>query len=117
MQKYLEQYTKGQAHHEIVLDAEAKNAFNTIKEVIECCPKLFFLTDTDPIIVYTDASTYDMGGYVTQLVTQYDGKLFLKKTHTVYESIVYYITVEMGYTPKGSIYISLSIVLEVDRSP
>ena len=75
LQKYLEQYTKRQAHHVIVLDAEAKNAFNTIKEVIECCPKLFFLTDTDPIIVYTDASTYDMGGYVTQLVTQYDGKL------------------------------------------
>ena len=74
LQRYLEQYTKRQAHHVIVLDAEAKNAFNTIKEVIECCPKLFFLTDTDPIIVYTDASTYDMGGYITQLVAQYNGK-------------------------------------------
>jgi len=74
LQKYLEKYTKRQAHHEIVLDAEARTAFNTIKEMIECCPKLFFLNETGPSFVYTDACTYGMGGYVTQLVTLDDGK-------------------------------------------
>jgi hypothetical protein len=73
LQKYLGDYTKRYALHAIALDAEARDAFETVKEMIQNCPKLFFLNDTDEIIVYTDASNYGAGGYVTQLVTDDSG--------------------------------------------
>ena len=57
-----------------MFDAKATTAFHTLQDLIESCPNLFFLNDPDPFIVYADASTYDLGGCVTQLVTQPDGK-------------------------------------------
>ena len=43
LQRYLENYSKTCALHAIALDAEAVHAFETIKEMIQNCPKLFFL--------------------------------------------------------------------------
>ena len=74
LQRYITNYTKRDGNKLITLDAEATQAFQTIKSRIEKCPKLFFLDDTSPIILYTDASGYGMGAYLAQVVKTSDGK-------------------------------------------
>ena len=39
------------------------------------CPKLYFLNQDLPIILYTDASDYAHGAYLCQVQTQTDGSL------------------------------------------
>ena len=39
-------------------------AFEKIKELIAISPKLFFMHDTAPIVLMTDASDYGVGGYL-----------------------------------------------------
>lgn len=43
-------------------------AFEQIKKEIENCPTLFFMDDTSPVYLHTDASDYGIGGYVFQIV-------------------------------------------------
>jgi transposase InsO family protein len=50
---------------------EGEAAFVKIKGLISQCPMLYFLNDTDPITLMTDASDYGIGGYLFQKV---DGK-------------------------------------------
>jgi transposase InsO family protein len=64
-------------------------AFATVKEAIQKCPKLFFLDENTtryPIILYTDASDYGIGGAVFQLM---EGKelpiAFMSKTLSAQE--------------------------------
>jgi transposase InsO family protein len=75
LQRHLLSYTKRDAHKPLTLDDEAIAAFHKVKEMIEHCPKLFFLDDVSPIVLYTDASTYGMGGHLVQRVKQDDGKI------------------------------------------
>lgn len=42
-------------------------AFEDIKQAIHECPKLFFMDDVSPIILYTDASNYGVGAYLCQV--------------------------------------------------
>jgi transposase InsO family protein len=51
---------------------EAHNAFIAIQKAIDECPTLFFVDDTSPITLQTDASDYGIGGYLFQ--TTIDGK-------------------------------------------
>ena len=39
-------------------------AFEKIKELIAISPKLYFMHDTAPIVLMTDASDYGVGGYL-----------------------------------------------------
>jgi len=39
----------------------------SLKRAIHTCPKLFFLDDTLPIYLHTDASKYGMGAYLFQI--------------------------------------------------
>ena len=50
---------------------EGRTAFHKIKDAINNCPMLYFIDDTSPIIVETDASDYGVGGVCYQVV---DGK-------------------------------------------
>jgi hypothetical protein len=50
---------------------QRRKQFNKVKEIVNEMQELYFLNDTDPIKVYTDASDYAIGGYVCQVV---DGK-------------------------------------------
>ena len=43
-------------------------AFERIKELIAGSPKLYFIHDTAPIVLMTDASDYGVGGYLYQTV-------------------------------------------------
>jgi hypothetical protein len=43
-------------------------AFEKIKELIAMSPKLYFIHDTAPIVLMTDASDYGVGGYLYQTV-------------------------------------------------
>ena len=43
-------------------------AFEKIKELIAISPKLYFMHDTAPIVLMTDASDYGVGGYLYQTV-------------------------------------------------
>jgi len=49
-------------------NAEAKIAFEHIRQLINDCPTMFFLTDTDPIYLHTDASDYGVSGYLFQVI-------------------------------------------------
>ena len=72
LQKYLHNYTKHLARHPIQIDEEGQHAFATIKSLIECCPKLFFLDDNSPIYLNTDASSYGVGGNIYQLTNDHE---------------------------------------------
>ena len=50
---------------------EGEDAFENIKRLISISPKLYFLHDTAPIVLETDASDYGVGGYLYQTI---DGK-------------------------------------------
>jgi RNase H-like domain found in reverse transcriptase len=45
-----------------------EKAFTDIKDLISKSPTLYFISDTAPIILMTDASDYVVGGYVYQLI-------------------------------------------------
>ena len=47
---------------------EGTLAFERIKELIAVSPKLYFIHDTAPIVLMTDASDYGVGGYLYQTV-------------------------------------------------
>jgi hypothetical protein len=60
---------------------EGEEAFLDIKKAIDECPRLWFMDDTSPIFLATDASNYGIGAYLYQIR---DGKevpiMFLSKT-------------------------------------
>jgi transposase InsO family protein len=68
LQVHLGNYSKREQHSPLHLDTAAHTAFNLLKERIQNCPKLFFVDDHSPIHLYTDASTYGIGGYLVQMV-------------------------------------------------
>jgi RNase H-like domain found in reverse transcriptase len=45
-----------------------EKAFTDIKDLISKSPTLYFISDTAPIILMTDASDYGVGGYLYQLI-------------------------------------------------
>jgi hypothetical protein len=47
---------------------EARVSFHSIKEAINNCPMLYFIDDTSPIFVETDASDYGVGGVCYQMI-------------------------------------------------
>ena len=47
---------------------EASEAFIELRMAINNCPKLFWMDDTSPIFLETDASDYGFGAYLYQLV-------------------------------------------------
>ena len=56
-------------------------AFNKIKQAINDCPKLYFLDDTSPVYLYTDASDYGIGAYLVQVVQNVEHPImFLSQT-------------------------------------
>ena len=52
----------------IVWTPEAVLAFDKVKQLISVSPKLYFIHDTAPIVLMTDASDYGVGGYLHQTV-------------------------------------------------
>ena len=52
----------------LVWNDDAANAFENIKSLISRSPMLYFIHDTAPIILMTDASDYGVGGYLYQLI-------------------------------------------------
>jgi hypothetical protein len=55
-------YTKAKARRfKLEWCAETNNAFDTLKLAVHDCPLLWFIDDTSPIILYTDASDYGIG--------------------------------------------------------
>ena len=55
----------------IVWTPEAEESFIIIKDMINNCPKLFYIDDKLPIYLHTDASNYAIGAYLYQIK---DGK-------------------------------------------
>ena len=51
----------------LIWTEELLHSFERVKKAIHECPKLFFLDDTSPIYVHTDASQYGMGAYLFQV--------------------------------------------------
>jgi hypothetical protein len=84
---------------------ETEAAWENIKLAIHSCPKLFFLDNTSPVHLYTDASDYGIGAYLCQVVNGKEVPIaFISKTLTESQrkcstpqkeafAIYYYITV------------------------
>ena len=53
---------------------EGQLAFERLKALVNNCPKLYFVDDTLPIILYTDTSDNAQGAYLCQIRTLPDGK-------------------------------------------
>jgi cleavage and polyadenylation specificity factor subunit 1 len=47
---------------------QSESAFEMIKQKIDECPTLFFMNDTDPVYLLTDASEYGVGAYLFQVI-------------------------------------------------
>ena len=47
---------------------EATASFFKVKDLIALQARLFFLTDSEPIFMLTDASDYGIGAYLYQLI-------------------------------------------------
>lgn len=59
-------------HLKIRWTPESVKAFTDTKEAVRNITTLYFLNDTDPIYLCTDASDYGVGGYLYQTVDQID---------------------------------------------
>jgi hypothetical protein len=68
----------------LVWSEESRQAFEDMKTSVHECPTLFFMDDTLPVFMHTDASKYGIGAYLFQLDN--DGKekpiAFISKTLT-----------------------------------
>jgi hypothetical protein len=65
----LHNYSKAKAKRKkLEWTEEADLAFTTLRQSIHECPLLWFIDDTSPIILYTDASDYGIGAYLCQVV-------------------------------------------------
>jgi transposase InsO family protein len=52
---------------EILWDSAAEASFEKLKELINQCPKLYYLNENYPIVLCTDASDYAIGAYLYQV--------------------------------------------------
>jgi hypothetical protein len=75
-------YTKARARRsKLEWCAETNNAFDTLKLAVHDCPLLWFIDDTSPIILYTDASDYGIGAYLCQVIDGLERPIaFISKT-------------------------------------
>jgi hypothetical protein len=68
----------------LVWTEETKQAFEDMKTAIHECPSLFFMDETLPVYLHTDASKYGIGAYLFQMTS--DGRelpiAFISKTLT-----------------------------------
>ncbi len=80
LQEMIRNYKKG---HKLIWTDETNKAFDTIKNAINNCPKIFFIQDDAPIYLHTDASKYAIGAYLFQLINNKEIPIaFLSKTLT-----------------------------------
>lgn len=73
LQRLVANYEKRHSNHRPMWTQEATAAFEDIRNAIDKCPKLWFMDDTSPIFLQTDASDYGIGAYLYQMVPQPDG--------------------------------------------
>lgn len=55
-------------HSKLVWTSELEQVFEDTKTKVGNCPKLFFIDDTAPIFLHTDASDYGIGAYLFQIM-------------------------------------------------
>ena len=72
LQSLVDGYSAKQANQKVTWNDECEFAFEDIKKAIDECPLLWFMDDTSPIFLQTDASDYGIGAYLYQVVTQPD---------------------------------------------
>jgi hypothetical protein len=78
LQKMIASYDR---HRKLEWTEATTLAFETLKEAIHNCPKLFFLDDKSPVHLYTDASDYGIGAYLCKLVDSKELPIaFISKT-------------------------------------
>ena len=66
LNQMLGKYEKKEAHRRLEWTPARERAFIEIKELIDDCPKLFFVDQQLPIFLQTDASDYGIGAYLFQ---------------------------------------------------
>ena len=64
LHKMLKDYKRDR---KLVWTEEGRIAFEEIKEAVNNCTTLYFIDDFSPIVLYTDASDFGIGGYLCQI--------------------------------------------------
>jgi hypothetical protein len=72
LQNLIQGYSAKDRNHKVKWDPETIAAFETMKEQVSNCQKLYFLDDDDDVWLQTDASDYGIGGYLFKRL--HDGK-------------------------------------------
>lgn len=68
-------------HSKLVWTEETERAFEEVKQKIGNCPKLFFVDESSPVYLHTDASDYGVGAYAFQIVEEVEVPIaFLSKS-------------------------------------
>jgi transposase InsO family protein len=74
---------KKNSNIKVIWTPELINAFHEIKNQVSECTTLYFLDDTAPITLHTDASDYGIGGYLFQTIDEDDKPIaFVSKSLT-----------------------------------
>jgi hypothetical protein len=55
-------------HKKIQWTEELTSAFQTLQNAVHSAPKLYFMDESAPVILETDASQYGIGAYLYQVV-------------------------------------------------
>ena len=66
LSEMLGKYEKKNSHRRLEWTPRREAAFETVKEAIHRCPKLFFVQADLPIYLQTDSSDYGIGAYLFQ---------------------------------------------------
>jgi len=61
-------YKKTTANQRLKWTAETEACFSELLDKVNTCPKLFFIDESAPVFLHTDASKYGIGGYLFQVV-------------------------------------------------
>ena len=87
LQNFVNKYDKSQARHKIIWTPIANAAFDDLRTAIDECPMLWFMDDSSPIFLQTDASDYGIGAYLYQVITNKDGTTFERPIGFISKSI------------------------------
>jgi transposase InsO family protein len=70
LQDILEGYSASERNHKIKWTPELVNSFETLKEAVSNCQKLYFIQTEEPseVVLLTDASDYGIGAYLLQRI-------------------------------------------------
>ena len=98
--------TMSDKRRRLVWSDESRKAFEDMKTAVHECPTLFFMDETLPVFLHTDASKYGIGAYLFQIDKEGNEKpiAFISKSLTD--------TQRRWHTPQKEAY-AISVMIKI----